>query len=326
MKIEKISEKSYRMRKQINGKRVSFLFDHKPTQAEMYRAFAEALEEVPIKGSFQACAEALISSKSNVISPKTEKEYISLLNSSVPAWFKKKSIEKITQQDLQLLVNEFSVNHAPKTVRNLHGFISSILGHYRPNMKISTTLPQEVKYEPYTPTETDIRRILEASKDDLPNHVVFQLGVFSLRRSEIAALSIDDLDGNILTVKKAVVENKDNKWVDKTTKTTESTRKIYLPDSLVDEIRQLGYIYNRHPNKMYYSLLRYQKKLGIPKFRFHDLRHFFASYAHDKGMSDADIIASGGWKTDYVMKKVYRHAMNTHEAQKDLFNGLLQEG
>ena len=324
MKVEKISEKSYRVRKQINGKRVSFLFDHKPTQAEIYKAFADALDELPVKGSFQECAETYIKSKSNVISPKTAREYNSMINSSIPAWFKKKLIDKITQQDVQLVVNEFSSNHAPKTVHNLHGIISAILGQFRPNLKICTTLPQKRKYEPYTPTETDIKRILDASKDDLPNHIVFQLGICSLRRSEILALNIDDLDGNILTINKAVVENNNNEWVDKTTKTTESTRKIYLPDSLVAEIKQLGYIYNRHPNKMYNALVRYQKKLGIPHFRFHDLRHFFASYAHDQGMSDADIMASGGWKSDYVMKKVYRHAMNTHDAQKALFNGLLQ--
>jgi len=324
MKIEKISEKSYRVRKQINGKRVSFLFDHKPTQAELYRAFAEALEEVPLKDSFQHCAESFIESKSNVISPKTAREYRSLLNSSIPSWFKKLSIEKITQQDLQLFVNEFSANHAPKTVHNVHGFISSVLGQYRPNMKISTTLPQKRKFEPYTPSEDDIRRILDASKDDLPNHICFQLGIMGMRRSEILALTIDDLDGNILTINKAVVEDKDNLWVEKTTKTTESARTIYLPDSLVSEIRQLGYIYNRNPNKMYRALIRYQDKLGIPRFRFHDLRHFFASYAHDQGMSDADIMASGGWKSDYVMKRVYRHAMNTHEAQKALFNKLIQ--
>ena len=323
MKVEKISEKSYRVRKQINGKRVSFLFDHKPTQAELYKAFAAALEEQPVKDSFQACAESFIDSKSNVISPKTAREYKSLLYSSIPEWLKKKNISEITQQDLQLFVNEFASDHAPKTVHNVHGFVSSVLGQFRPNMRINTTLPQKRKYEPYTPTEQDIKRILEASKDDLPNHVVFQLGIFSLRRSEILALTLDDLDGNILTINSAIVENTNNEWVDKTTKTTESTRKIYLPDSLVAEIKQLGYIYNRHPNKMYNALVRYQKKLGIPHFRFHDLRHFFASYAHEKGISDADILATGGWKSDYVMKKVYRHAMNTHEAQKALFNGIL---
>ena len=325
MKIEKISEKSYRVRKQINGKRVSFLFDHKPTQAELYKAFADALEEMPVKGSFQSCAESFIDSKSNVISPKTAKEYRSLLYSSIPEWLRKKSIDKITQQDLQLFVNEFSATHAPKTVHNAHGFVSSILGQFRPNMRINTTLPQKRKYEPYTPTETDIRRILDASKDDLPNHVCFQLGCMSLRRSEIMALTLDDIDSehNILTINKAMVQNSERKWVLKATKTTESTRKIYIPNSLISEIRQLGYVYNRHPNKMYRALDRYQKKLGIPHFRFHDLRHFFASYAHEKGiMSDQTIMETGGWKSSKTLENIYRHAMNAETAQKQLFDGI----
>lgn len=325
MKIEKISEKSYRVRKQINGKRVSFLFDHKPTQIEIIRAMSNFTDvaDVKLTDSFHSCAVSYIESKTNVISPKTIKTYYSMLNASIDDDFKRKRIDKITQFDIQLLINKFSEDHSPKTVHNLHGFVFGVIKQFRPDMNIHTTLPQKCPHEPYTPSEDDIKRILDASKNDLPNHICFQLGIMGMRRSEILALTISDIKGNTLTIDKAMVQNKDGQWVIKSTKTAAGTRKLFVPNNLAKEIKKQGYIYNRHPNKMYRALIRYQDKLGIPHFRFHDLRHFFASYAHSQGISDADIMASGGWKSDYTMKQIYRHEMNVKESQKKIFNSLL---
>ncbi|MBR6112552.1 MAG: tyrosine-type recombinase/integrase, partial [Paludibacteraceae bacterium] len=64
-----------------------------------------------------------------------------------------------------------------------------------------------------------------------------------------------------------------------------------------------------HPNALNKAIHRYQKKLGIPDFKFHALRSYFASYAHSLGIPDADIMAIGGWETDHIMKKVYRKSM-----------------
>lgn len=323
MKIEKNGNK-YRYRKMLDGQKITLTFDHKPTQQEILTALAEH-DFSAVKGSFLLCAQSYIYSKSNVMSPKTVREYKNLLKNSIPVSFKQKSLSQITQTDIQLLINEYSKDHAPKTVRNLHGFISAVLRQFRPNMNIHTTLPQKREFEPYTPSQQDVERILEASRNDKMYHVPFQLGIMGLRRSEICALTMDDIDAetNTLTISKAKVVNSNNKWVIKEPKTTASNRKIYIPDNLINEITENGYIYNGFPNSIGKALTRYQKQLGIPHFRFHDLRHFFASYAHSQGISDADILASGGWKSDYTMRKVYRHEMNAAQAQKQIFDTLI---
>ena len=69
------------------------------------------------------------------------------------------------------------------------------------------------------------------------------------------------------------------------------------------------YVYNNHPNALNKAIHRYQKQLGIPPFKFHALRSYFASYAHSLGIPDADIMSIGGWETDAIMKKVYRKSM-----------------
>ena len=321
MRIEKRSNGSYRVRKQIYGKKVVLNFDHKPSQQEVFTALAE-YDTSAAKDSFFSCAQSYISSKSNVLSPSTIKGYTSVLN-SIPESFGKMRISNIKQTDIQLLINEYAVNHTPKTVRNLHGFVSAVLRQFRPNMNIYTTLPQKREYEHYTPTENDIRMILEETKGNPFYHIPFQLGIMGLRRSEICALTLDDIDGNILSINKALVKDVDNKWVVKTTKTAAGTRKIYIPDNLVAEIREYGKIFDGNPTSLLYGLNKYQKKLGLSQFRFHDLRHFFASYAHSQGISDADIMATGGWKSDYTMKQVYRHALNLEKSQRQIFDNLI---
>ena len=322
MKIEKISDKSYRVRKQIKGKKITLTFDHKPDVKEVIDALSQY--DFSAKGTFESCADGYIKSKSNVLSPSTIKGYKGILD-ILPDSFKEMSVSRIEQADVQNVINNYAAEHKPKTVRNIHGLISAVLRQYRPSFNLYTTLPQKDENEPYTPSEGDIKRILDACVGTR-YHIPFTLGVMGLRRSEICALTLDDVDtkNNILSIDKAMVLDTDNKWVIKSTKTTAGTRKIYIPDSLIKEIKESNVIYNGHPSKLLYNLSRYQRQLDIPHFRFHDLRHFFASYAHSQGISDADIMASGGWKSDYTMKSIYRHEMKAAEAQKKIFDSLIK--
>lgn len=59
------------------------------------------------------------------------------------------------------------------------------------------------------------------------------LACFGLRHSEICALALEDINGNIVTINKALVLNKNKDWVLKHTKTPEGTREIWIPDNLV---------------------------------------------------------------------------------------------
>lgn len=63
------------------------------------------------------------------------------------------------------------------------------------------------------------------------------------------------------------------------------------------------------------ALKRALKKNALPDFRFHDLRHYAASILHAIRIPDQYIMNYGGWKTDYVMKSVYRNAID-EETQK----------
>ena len=316
MKIEKRASGSYRVRKMYKGQLYTVSFDHKPTQKEAMLAMADELQKVQTKHEsmdFQAAAEKYIDSKRNVLSPTTIRGYNSAMK-TISKKFQGINVHDITALDIQTEINRLSKEHSPKTVRNYHGFISAVLGTFCPNLKICTTLPQKVKNEPYIPSDEDIKRILGCAKDT-EYEIPIILACYGLRRSEICALTLADLDGDVIRINKAKVMDEDAKWVEKTTKTTSSTREIVIPMEIADKIREKGYIYKGYPNSITVFLGKTEEKLGIPHFPLHKLRHYFASKMSALNIPEADIMRMGGWETDHVMKSVYRHSMMDKQEQ-----------
>ena len=316
MKIEKRGTDSYRVRKMYKGEMYTVTFEHKPTQKEAMLAMADELQKVQKKHEsmdFKAAAEDYIEAKRNILSPTTIRGYNSAMK-TISKKFQDINIHDVTALDIQTEINRLAKDHSPKTVRNYHGFISAVLGTFCPNLKICTTLPQKVKNEPYIPSDEDIKRILECAKGT-EFEIPIILACYGLRRSEICALTLEDVDGDIVRVNKAKVLDEDANWINKTTKTTASTREIIIPLELADKIRDKGYIYKGHPNILTRFLERTEDKLSIPRFPLHKLRHYFASKMSALNVPEADIMRMGGWETDHVMKSVYRHSMMEKEEQ-----------
>ena len=314
MKIEKLPSGSYRVRKMYKGETCSLVFDHKPTQKEALQAIAAELDKVKTKYdrlTFKGAAVEYVEMKRNVLSPKTIKEYVGMAE-RLPEWFQNLPLTDITQVDINRVVNELSKNKSPKTVQNFHGLISAILGAFRPDMKIYTKLPQKVKNEPYIPSQEDVRAILEAAKGTM-FEIPIALACYGMRRSEICALTLDDISGDVVRITKAMVQDENRKWVIKSTKTTESTRDIIISSELADKIRAQGYVYKGFPNSITAYLTRIEKQLGLQHFTIHKLRHYFASQMSAFGVPEADILKLGGWQSDRVMKSIYRHSMMNKE-------------
>ena len=317
MTIEKLPSGNYRITEMRNGKRIRFTLDHKPTQKEAKKILDSKENNVCDKTPFKVAAQNYINLKSNVLSPSSIRGY-NIIIKHLDEHFLNTPIERIDLPCIQHLVNTLATYQAPKTVRNTNAFIMSVLKFYGSDVKSPTLPPKEKKTE-YIPTEEDIRRILkevQGTQYEIP----FILGTLGLRRSEICALTKEDLTGNVLTINKALVLNENNEWTLKdTTKTEESTRTIVVPDYVAEKIKTEGAC-PCTPHSLYWKLQRVQLKLGIPRFPFHKLRHFFASYMHDLGYSDKQIQEMGGWKTNNIMKTVYQHAMSMNEVKSDMAN------
>lgn len=320
MNIEKRASGSYRVRKTINGKTINVTFNHKPSEKEIMLAFAEKMAEHEAKDnrdiSFKTAATKYNESKENVLSPTTMRSY-KKFPELLPEWFTALPINQIEQLHINKVINELSVDKSPKTVRNYHGYISAVLSTFKPTMNISTTLPQKRKDEAYMPSKEDVQKVMEYFKEHYPQYYVgLYLCACGLRRGEMTALTPEDLDGDVLTINKSKALNSDNEWVIKSTKTTKSTRTIIVPEDIAKQIRLQGFVYDRHPRKLNETLDYALKKLGIPHFTVHSLRHYFCAVLTEAGVDEQTILDLGGWETPFVMKKAYRYSLVMRDEER----------
>lgn len=311
MTINQLPSGNYRIEHMEKGKRYRFTLDHKPSKKEAMTILTGMMQnDITATGhntSFEKAFHNYIDSKSNILSPATLKGYFSYFR-NMPEYFTKRSIYDIDNMTVQKLINDYSVNHSPKSTRNMSGLINTVLKASRPELTLHIQLPARQKSPCYIPSDDDVKNILELAKGT-KYEIPLILATYGLRRGEICALTIDDLNGNELTINKDMVQNQHEEWIIKPTPKTESSnRVIYLDDRTAELIRKNGEIYSGHPNMIGRYLEKYQDALNIPHFSLHKLRHYFASVTHEMGISDIDIQAMGGWKTDYIMKTVYRQA------------------
>ena len=306
MKVEKRGD-SYRVRKTINKRTYSFTFDHRPTklevEAEVERACPTS-SKISSSSNFRSCAEKYVAVKDSVLSASTKRGYQSFLR-NLPDWFMSIPLRDLGRDDVQMLVNDYSRTHAPKGAKNMHAFVSAVLDMYKPDLKLNTTLPQAVDYQAYVPTPAEIRKVLEQCYDTR-YWICLKLGTYSLRRSEICALKYpDDIDGRTIHISKAKVRDDEGNWIIKSTKTKGSTRDVVISQEMADRINKDKCFYDGYPDSITENLHRFQDRAKVPRFRFHDLRGYFATEM-SKEIPEADWLAMGGWSSDYVAKKVYR--------------------
>lgn len=319
MTIEKVGRK-WRISEQRDGIRYRVTVDHQPSKREasdlIHEKVMEAEPNICKKDSFEYSCNKYIEIKSNVLSPSTIRGYKTIIRSMSDA-FKRTPTAAITQELIQVEVNNYALNHSPKSTRNLHGFISAVLAVYRPRLNISTTLPQKRKYEAVTPLESQIEQILDAVAGT-DYEIPYRLGIYGMRRGEICAITSADLDGNMLRINKSKVLADNNQWIIKPfPKTTESEREIYIDDHLAALIRERGIAFDDHPNRLNHHLHRLLKRLDLPAFRFHDLRAYYASMAHALGIPDKYIMAHGGWSSTNIMDRVYKRAFADKQMEVD---------
>ena len=326
MKIEQISKNSYRVKKQIHGNRYSLIFDHKPSEKEITLKLSDLYNQDGFngqkRGTLGKAMREYISVKDNILSPSTIRGYNQLMK-MYPEWILDTNLYDLTQSTIQKAVNEYALDHSPKSTMNYSSFLLTVLKMYRPEYRPVISLPKVKQPETILPTEEQVLQIIKYFEGS-EYHVPIQLACLGLRRSEICALTLSDLDGNILRINKgAVFDKNQNVVVKDMPKTLASIRQIYLPDALANEIREKGCIYRYKPNAINNALHRAQKALNIPLFRLHDLRHFYVSYAHANGMTDVDIMKAAGYGSDRIMKRTYRHSMDTENAeQKRIANSI----
>ena len=256
--------------------------------------------------------------KRAVLSPSTLTGYTAIQKTYFSGDFGKHMLSSLTNIVVQTWVSDLSVIRSPKTVRNAYGLLSATLDVFMPDLHLKSTLPAKKRPELYCPSDDDVKKLLEHIKGtDL--EIAVMLAAFGpLRRGEICALTSDDIHGNTITVSKSMVQEPDNQWYIKQPKTYGSYREIDFPDFVIDRIKDInGKIVNATPSRISGLFIKAITETDVPRFRFHDLRHYAASIMHAIGVPDQYILKRGGWISDNVMKSVYRNAIDSETVKQN---------
>lgn len=258
-----------------------------------------------------------IALKENVLSPTTISVYRKYRRNYFTELIEI-PLSEVTPTMIQAYFNKLSLQHSPKTIRNAHGLLASVLNVYLPDLRLRTTLPKVQKKIKQLPTVEELLSVIIGSDIELPCLLALWC---SLRMSELRAAKKSDIRDGILTVRTTLL-NVDGVHVEReATKTIESTRQIMLPQRIQDLIAALPkeqeYLTTVKDHALYMRFSRLLQRNGIEHISFHDLRHMNASVMLMLGVPDKYAMERGGWSTDHVLKSVYQHTFSAERQEVD---------
>lgn len=268
-----------------------------------------------------------IESKDAVLSPSTVAGYRRIRANALQDLMPR-PVDSLTAQDVQRSINLMARDKSPKTVRNAHGLLSAAMAVYRPDLVLRTTMPQKQRYDIAIPSDDDVAAIMRAAQGEpaeLPILLAIWLG---LRMSEILGLKWSDVDGSVLHIRRALVDEGE-----KTTKTYASQRDLLIPDYIAVLLARAPHDGERIATYTRRGLyVRFQticRRAGVQHYRFHDLRHINASVMLALNVPNKYSQERLGHSTDNMLQTVYQHTMAAQQiavAAKldDYFNAKLQ--
>ncbi len=254
------------------------------------------------------------------MSPATIRSYKSIRDHNIDA-IADIPILKITDTIINEWIDSLEEDHKPKTCKNAYSLVRASLIEVLPRHVVldwRIELPKIPKTKINVPLEKDILTILQHYRNkDFEMYIACLLAAFgTLRRSEICALTADDIDRatNTVHINKALVMDDKKEWVLKDTKTELSTRDVVLPDFVINALPESGKVFNSTPIALSDRFRRCIQKFDM-HFRFHDLRHYSASIMHELGASDVIIQHRGGWSNSDTLNKHYKGTMDEYESK-----------
>ena len=281
--------------------------------------------------------------------PSTLNGYRRSLELHVKPYLGNKALTKITAADLRSLYRTLqetgrvqpregqSPGLSGRTVHGIHTTLHHALKTAMEQNLIPNNPAAEVDPPKFTGapmkilTEAQLESFMRAIEKDEFWHDLFYTAVTTgLRRGEICALRWEDFDAKqgTLHVRRTLHKEKGRPYTTGDTKTYAGTRKIVLPPSTAQLLRErkeaalAEWVFPNpfkldqpiSPSTAYNRLKALLKEARLPNIRFHDIRHTFATHALSSGV-DAKTLAGilGHTKASFTLD-TYTHT--TGDMQK----------
>ena len=269
-------------------------------------------------------------------------------------------LNKISSRDIQRFINSLAQNGvnkntggalSRKTITHHLSFISSVFEYaikmdmltsnpckrvtipkYDANGNISSTAEKKI----YTKEQT--RQFIDMlDKAEMKYKVFFTLAIYTgCRRGELMGLEWKDIDHDtgLISISRTSNYTSGKGIYTDTTKTRNSLRTIYIPQNIIELLRQyqkeqteykkhLGNLWKEHDrlftkfngepmslNAPYTWLRKQCKKIGFPFYGVHTFRHLNASLQINAGVDPTTVAASLGHSTPQTTLSIYSHFFN----------------
>ena len=300
------------------------------------------------------------------IRESTLRGYNSYINHYIVPHLGDKRIDQITNQDIQqfyvMLLEEGRLNEdeikgfqlAPATVRRIHGVLrqamqaAADLRMIPRNPVDGVVLPKLEQDAMKVLNEEELQIFKDSLKDEPEWHDFFYTEITTgLRKGEICGLMWSDFDSKTgtLQVRRTLHRNEDGQIRTGETKTGKGKRKIVLPQSTVQLLRERSkksfsewIFWNPFrpeepvtPDSAYYALKRILQKADLPNIRFHDLRHTFATHALANGVDPKTLAEILGHTNASFTLDTYAHVTSDMQKQaavvtEDFMSNILGKG
>lgn len=330
LKAQKLPSGSYRVqvnlgKDPVTGKTIRRSVTA-PTRQEAIRQAAMICDNTP-DGELRvadACRRFL-DTRGPELSPSTLRGYMATFSKYVePDRIAIMKLSDLKTSTLQEWVGRFpKLSDHPetmssKTKKNHLGFLTAVVSYFIEDKTFHVKIRETEQEEMYTPTPDEVSRVLAVADPVLQRAI--HLGSLGMRRGEICALDAADVDREkcLVRINKALAKSPSGEWVTKMPKTKSSVRWIPLPKEVIDLLPTEGRVVPVSPDVITLRFIKAIQRAGVPHFRFHDLRAYFASISVSSaiGASELTVQQIGGWKTNNVLRKHYERSIS-EQRQKD---------
>jgi integrase len=254
--------------------------------------------------------ERWVESIYSTVRPTTQRRYADMVRLHISPYIGHIQVSKLSPFDVQrLYANRLASGLSPTTVNLLHGILHKALKQgirlrfLTRNVTEAVDAPKEATPEYATWSQPEVGQFLAVSDAD-PLAALWRLALLTgMRRGEILGLKWEDVDlaRGTLSVKRTVSRGTGGTFEFGQPKTPRSRRSLALPRSVVQSLQRhrirqaehrlrLGSAYADHglvfadelggpvhPNTLGYRFKGLIARAGVPRIRFHDLRHTSAT-------------------------------------------------
>lgn len=267
------------------------------------------------------------------LSPSTRATYKSYIKNHYTPYFGNLKLKQLNEIHIKKFMVQKGKEVSQASVRRMTSVLKSAMGDAMKQKSPARDikLPKEEKYTPTVPNDAEMEQIHNAVRGTRDEPIVLLAAWCGLRRGEIFALRWNDIDWNKGTVRvdeaRSITEN--NVYVDKRPKSENGLREVVADGYLLnlldamrkpkkpkkkqkkdqEQIVELGsdkQIFTLRPDSYSSYWAKFVRLKKLPDIRFHDLRHYHASWLYKRGIPDQYAAKRLGHDIN-ILKGIYQH-------------------